>query len=102
MLLMIDNYDSFTFNLVQYFCELGEEVKVVRNDEITLDEIAALKPDRLVLSPGPCSPAEAGGCVRALQRLTGLLPILGVCLGHLSLGAALGGHVIRGQVQMDG
>jgi len=102
MLLMIDNYDSFTFNLVQYFCELGEEVKVVRNDEVTLDEIAAMKPDRLVLSPGPCSPAEAGICVPALQRFTGQLPILGVCLGHQSIGAALGGKVIRAQVQMHG
>jgi len=102
MLLMIDNYDSFTFNLVQYFCELGEEVKVVRNDAITLDEIAALKPDRLVLSPGPCSPAEAGICVPALQRFTGQLPILGVCLGHQSIGAALGGKVVRAQEQMHG
>ena len=102
MLLMIDNYDSFTFNLVQYFCELGEEVKVVRNDEITLDEIAALKADRLVLSPGPCSPAEAGICVPALQRFAGQLPILGVCLGHQSIGAALGGRVVRARQQMHG
>jgi anthranilate synthase component 2 len=102
MLLMIDNYDSFTFNLVQYFCELGEEVKVVRNDEVTLDQIAAMKPDRLVLSPGPCSPAEAGVCVPALQRFAGQLPILGVCLGHQSIGAALGGKVIRAREQMHG
>ena len=102
MLLMIDNYDSFTFNLVQYFCELGEEVKVVRNDELSLDEIAALNPDRLVLSPGPCSPAEAGVCVPALQRFAGQLPILGVCLGHQSIGAAPGGKVIRAQEQMHG
>ncbi len=102
MLLMIDNYDSFTFNLVQYFGELGEEVRVHRNDEITLDEIAAMKPDRLVLSPGPCSPAEAGICVPAIQRFVGQLPILGVCLGHQSIGAALGGHVIRAQKQMHG
>ena len=102
MLLMIDNYDSFTFNLVQYFCELGEEVKVVRNDEVSLDEIAAMKPDRLVLSPGPWSPAEAGICVPALQRFTGQLPILGVCLGHQAIGAALGGQVIRAHQQMHG
>ena len=102
MLLMIDNYDSFTYNLVQYFGELGEEVRTVRNDEITLAEIEALKPDRLVLSPGPCSPAEAGICVPALQHFKGRLPILGVCLGHQSIGAALGGKVIRAQRQMHG
>ena len=102
MLLMIDNYDSFTFNLVQYFGELGEEVKVVRNDEITLEGIAGLRPDHLVLSPGPCSPAEAGICVAAVQHFTGKLPILGVCLGHQSIGAALGGRVVRAQTQMHG
>jgi anthranilate synthase component 2 len=102
MLLMIDNYDSFTFNLVQYFGELGEEVRVFRNDEITLEGIGALKPDRLVLSPGPCSPAEAGICVRAIDHFTGKLPILGVCLGHQAIGAALGGKVVRAQVQMHG
>ncbi len=102
MLLMIDNYDSFTFNLVQYFAELGEDVKVVRNDEITLDEIAALQPDRLVFSPGPCSPAEAGICVPAIQRFVGRLPILGVCLGHQSIGAALGGRIVRAKTQMHG
>jgi anthranilate synthase component II len=102
MLLMIDNYDSFTFNLVQYFGELGEEVRVVRNDEITLEGIAELRPDRLVLSPGPCSPAEAGICVPAIQHLTGKLPILGVCLGHQSIGAALGGRIIRAKTQMHG
>ncbi|WP_140627429.1 anthranilate synthase component II [Methylibium rhizosphaerae] len=102
MLLMIDNYDSFTFNLVQYFGELGEEVRTVRNDEITLDEIEALKPQRLVLSPGPCSPAEAGICVSAIQHFAGKLPILGVCLGHQSIGAALGGRIIRAQRQMHG
>lgn len=102
MLLMIDNYDSFTFNLVQYFGELGEEVKVVRNDEITVAEIAALRPDQLVLSPGPCSPAEAGICVEAIRAFTGKLPILGVCLGHQSIGAALGGRVVRAKVQMHG
>ena len=102
MLLMIDNYDSFTFNLVQYFCELGEEVKVVRNDEVTLDEIAAFKADRLVLSPGPCSPDEAGVCVPALKRIAGQLPILGVCLGHQSIGAAMGGRIVRAKEQMHG
>jgi anthranilate synthase component 2 len=102
MLLMIDNYDSFTFNLVQYFGELGEEVRVFRNDEITLDGIEGLQPDRLVLSPGPCSPAEAGICVEAIRHFTGKLPILGVCLGHQAIGAALGGRVIRAQRQMHG
>jgi anthranilate synthase component 2 len=102
MLLMIDNYDSFTFNLVQYFGELGEEVRVFRNDEITVEGIAALAPDQLVLSPGPCSPAEAGVCVQAIRELKGRLPILGVCLGHQSIGAALGGDVVRAQRQMHG
>ena len=102
MLLMIDNYDSFTYNLVQYFAELGEDVRVFRNDEIDVAGIAALHPDKLVLSPGPCSPAEAGICVSAIQHFTGKLPILGVCLGHQSIGAALGGKVIRAQVQMHG
>jgi anthranilate synthase component 2 len=102
MLLMIDNYDSFTFNLVQYFGELGAEVRVVRNDEITLEGIAELRPQQLVLSPGPCSPAEAGICVSAIQHFTGRLPILGVCLGHQAIGAALGGDVVRAQVQMHG
>jgi len=102
MLLMIDNYDSFTFNLVQYFGELGEDVRVVRNDEIDVAGIAALKPDRLVLSPGPCSPAEAGVCIEAIRHFTGKLPLLGVCLGHQSIGAALGGKVIRAKVQMHG
>jgi len=102
MLLMIDNYDSFTFNLVQYFGELGEEVRVVRNDEIALEGIASLNPDHLVLSPGPCSPAEAGICVEAIRYFTGKLPILGVCLGHQAIGAALGGKVVRARVQMHG
>jgi anthranilate synthase component 2 len=102
MLLMIDNYDSFTFNLVQYFGELGEDVQVFRNDEITVEGIAALKPDRLVLSPGPCSPAEAGVCIAAIQAFTGKLPILGVCLGHQAIGAALGGKVVRAVRQMHG
>ncbi len=102
MLLMIDNYDSFTYNLVQYFAELGEEVKVFRNDEITVDAIGALNAARLVLSPGPCSPAEAGVCVAAIQAFTGRLPILGVCLGHQAIGAAFGGKVVRAQTQMHG
>ena len=102
MLLMIDNYDSFTFNLVQYFGELGAEVKVVRNDEITVDEIGALKPDHLVFSPGPCTPAEAGVCVEAIRAFQGKLPILGVCLGHQSIGAALGGKIVRARNQMHG
>ena len=102
MLLMIDNYDSFTYNLVQYFGELGEQVHVVRNDEIDLAGIEALKPARLVLSPGPCSPAEAGICVDAIRHFKGRLPMLGVCLGHQAIGAALGGKVVRAQVQMHG
>ena len=102
MLLMIDNYDSFTYNLVQYFGELGQDVRVFRNDEITLDGIAELRPDHLVLSPGPCSPAEAGICVEAIRHFTGRLPLLGVCLGHQAIGAALGGKVVRAQVQMHG
>jgi len=102
MLLMIDNYDSFTFNLVQYFGELGEDVRVFRNDEITLEGIAELRPAKLVLSPGPCSPAEAGICVAAIREFTGKLPILGVCLGHQAIGAALGGKVIRAKTQMHG
>src|SRR4051812_35500836 len=97
---MIDNYDSFTYNLVQYFAELGEDVRVFRNDEITLDGITDLRPASLVLSPGPCSPAEAGICVAAVQQFAGKLPILGVCLGHQAIGAALGGRVIRAQALM--
>jgi anthranilate synthase component II len=102
MLLMIDNYDSFTYNLVQYFGELGEDVRVFRNDQITVEGIAGLRPDRLVLSPGPCSPAGAGVCVDAIRHFTGRLPLLGVCLGHQAIGAALGGTVVRAQVQMHG
>ena len=102
MLLMIDNYDSFTYNLVQYFAELGEEVRVFRNDEITLDGIAELRPGRLVLSPGPCSPAEAGICVAAIRHFIGKLPILGVCLGHQAIGAALGGKIVGAHRLMHG
>jgi len=101
-LLMVDNYDSFTFNLVQYFGELGADVEVFRNDEISVDEIAARQPDRLVISPGPCSPAEAGISVAAIRHFAGKLPILGVCLGHQSIGAAFGGKIIRAQQLMHG
>jgi anthranilate synthase component 2 len=101
-LLMIDNYDSFTYNLVQYFGELGAQVLVHRNDEISLAEIEALKPSHLVVSPGPCSPAEAGISVAAIQHFAGKLPILGVCLGHQSIGAAFGGRIIRAQQLMHG
>jgi anthranilate synthase component II len=102
MLLMIDNYDSFTYNLVQYFGELGEEVRVARNDEITLDEVAALKPQRICISPGPCSPSEAGVSVPLLQRFGARIPVLGVCLGHQAIGQAFGGRVIRAQTLMHG
>ena len=101
-LLMIDNYDSFTFNIVQYLGELGAEVEVFRNDEITLEGIEARRPDRLVISPGPCSPNEAGISVNAIRHFAGRLPILGVCLGHQSIGAAFGGSIVRAQVQMHG
>ena len=101
-LLMIDNYDSFTYNLVQYFGELGAEVVVFRNDEITLEGIAALAPQRLVISPGPCSPAEAGISVAAIRHFMGKLPILGVCLGHQGIGAALGGRIVRSRQLMHG
>lgn len=102
MLLMIDNYDSFTYNLVQYFGELGEDVHTYRNDEITLEKIAALKPDRICISPGPCTPNEAGVSVPLLKNFAGKLPILGVCLGHQSIGAAFGGIIIRAQQVMHG
>ena len=95
MILVIDNYDSFTFNLVQYLCELGAEVKVFRNDAIDVEGIEALRPRALVLSPGPCTPREAGVCVPAIQRFSGKVPILGVCLGHQSIGHAFGANVAR-------
>ena len=102
MLLMIDNYDSFTYNLVQYFGELGEDVHVYRNDAITLEQIAALKPARIVVSPGPCSPNEAGISVPAIREFAGKVPLLGVCLGHQSIGAAFGGEIVHAQQLMHG
>ena len=102
MLLMIDNYDSFTYNIVQYLGQLGEDVRVFRNDRITLDEIEALRPRRLVISPGPCSPEEAGVSVAAIRRFAGTIPILGVCLGHQAIGAAYGGNVVRSMSLMHG
>ncbi|CEP69628.1 Glutamine amidotransferase [Moorella glycerini] len=102
MLLMIDNYDSFTYNLVQYFLELGQEVVVRRNDAITLEEIAALQPDYLVLSPGPCTPNEAGISLAAITAFAGKIPILGVCLGHQSIAQAFGGRVVRAGRLMHG
>ncbi len=101
-LLMIDNYDSFTYNIVQYFGELGAQVEVFRNDEITVAELAGRAPDLLVISPGPCSPAEAGISVEAIRHFAGKLPILGVCLGHQAIGAAFGGSIVRAQQLMHG
>ncbi|MBN9411913.1 MAG: aminodeoxychorismate/anthranilate synthase component II [Burkholderiales bacterium] len=101
-LLMIDNYDSFTYNIVQYFGELGAEVEVHRNDEITVAGVAERRPDLLVISPGPCSPAEAGISVEAIRHFAGKLPVLGVCLGHQSIGAAFGGTIVRAQQLMHG
>ena len=101
-LLMVDNYDSFTYNIVQYFGELGADIEVFRNDEIDLEGIAKRKPDRLVISPGPCSPKEAGISVAAIQYFAGKVPILGVCLGHQSIGAAFGGKIVRAQELMHG
>ncbi|MDP2146049.1 MAG: anthranilate/aminodeoxychorismate synthase component II, partial [Pseudomonas sp.] len=100
MLLMIDNYDSFTYNVVQYLGELGAEVKVVRNDEMTVAQIAALNPERIVVSPGPCTPTEAGISLEAIRFFAGKLPILGVCLGHQSIGQAFGGDVVRARQVM--
>src|SRR5690606_32596443 len=102
MLLMIDNYDSFTWNLVQYFGELGEDVRTVRNDAIGLDEVAALAPARIVISPGPCTPNEAGISLPLIHRFAGRIPILGVCLGHQAIGAAFGGRVVRSKQVMHG
>lgn len=102
MLLMIDNYDSFTYNLVQYLGELGQDVRVVRNDQITLDEIAALRPERIVISPGPCTPNEAGVSVPAIGAFAGRVPLLGVCLGHQSIGQAFGGKIVHAREIMHG
>jgi anthranilate synthase component 2 len=102
MLLMIDNYDSFTWNVVQYLGELKADVKVIRNDELTVDEIIALAPERIVISPGPCTPTEAGVSLEVITRLAGKLPILGVCLGHQSIGQAMGGKVVRARQVMHG
>jgi anthranilate synthase component 2 len=102
MLLMIDNYDSFTYNLVQYFAELGAEVEVKRNDEISVAQIAALQPDHIVVSPGPCTPNEAGVSVAAIKEFAGRIPILGVCLGHQSIGQAFGGKIVHAKQLMHG
>ncbi len=102
MLLMIDNYDSFTYNLVQYLGELGVEVQVHRNDQITLEQIEVMKPDQLVISPGPCTPDEAGISVDAIKRFAGRIPVLGVCLGHQSIGQAFGGRIVHAGSVMHG
>ena len=102
MLLMIDNYDSFTYNLVQYFGELGQDVRVYRNDQITLEKIARLRPERIVISPGPCTPKEAGISIELIKEFAGKLPILGVCLGHQAIGEAFGGEVVRAGRLMHG
>jgi anthranilate synthase component 2 len=102
MVFVLDNYDSFTYNLVQYMGELGAEMTVCRNDELTVDEVAALSPDRILLSPGPCTPQEAGISIPLIQRFAGKVPILGVCLGHQAIGAAFGGNVVRAPQLMHG
>ena len=102
MLLMIDNYDSFTFNVVQYLMELGENVEVWRNDEISVDAIIKAAPEKIVISPGPCTPNEAGISLEVIERLAGSIPILGICLGHQSIGQAFGGHIIRAPKVMHG
>ena len=102
MLLMIDNYDSFTYNVVQYLGELGADVRVYRNDAITLDEIEALEPERIVISPGPCTPNEAGISLEVIRRFGGRLPLLGICLGHQSIGQAFGGRIVRARKVMHG
>jgi anthranilate synthase/aminodeoxychorismate synthase-like glutamine amidotransferase len=102
MLLMIDNYDSFTYNLVQYFGELGQDLKVYRNNKITIAEIEKMQPDRIVVSPGPCTPREAGISIEVIRRFTGRVPVLGVCLGHQAIGDAFGGDVVRAPYLMHG
>jgi anthranilate synthase component 2 len=102
MVLMIDNYDSFTYNLVQYLGELGVEVTVVRNDEASVDEVARLRPEKIVISPGPCSPNQAGISLEAIERLSGKIPLLGVCLGHQAIGQAFGGKVVHAKTLMHG
>ena len=102
MLLMIDNYDSFTYNIVQYLGELNADVKVVRNDEVTVEQIRAMKPEKLVISPGPCTPREAGVSMAAIEAFAGEIPVLGVCLGHQSIGAVFGGRVVRARQVMHG
>jgi len=102
MLVMIDNYDSFTYNLVQYLGELGEDVKTFRNDEITIEEIEALNPDRIMISPGPCTPDEAGISIAAIKHFAGKVPLMGVCLGHQSIGQAFGGKVVHAKKIMHG
>ena len=102
MLLMIDNYDSFTFNVVQYLAELGADVHVVRNDELTVEQIKALQPERIVISPGPCTPNEAGVSLEVIKTFAGVIPILGICLGHQSIGQAFGGDVVRAKAVMHG
>jgi len=102
MLLMIDNYDSFTYNLVQYLGELGADVRVYRNDQLTIEQIAAWVPEKIVISPGPCTPSEAGICVPLIQHFAGKVPILGVCLGHQAIGQAFGGRVVRAVRVMHG
>ena len=102
MLLMIDNYDSFTYNLVQYLGELGEDVRVYRNDQLTVSDIEQLDPERIVISPGPCTPNEAGVSVETIQHFAGRIPILGVCLGHQSIGQAFGGNIVRAHKLMHG
>jgi len=102
MILLLDNYDSFTYNLAQYLGQMGQELEIRRNDQVTLDEIQDLRPERIVISPGPCTPKEAGISVPLIQRFAGEIPILGVCLGHQAIGAAFGGRVIRAQKIMHG